>query len=45
MLVSGISIGKLFMDEGRIKVKLFTDPNQIFLVNVILSNSNKPKEM
>ena len=45
VLVSGISIGKLFMDEGRIKVKLFTDPNQIFLVNVILSNSNKPKEM
>tara|TARA_B100002052_G_C15826067_1_gene572964 strand:+ start:381 stop:1235 length:855 start_codon:yes stop_codon:yes gene_type:complete len=45
VLVSGISIGKLFMDEGRIKVKLFTDPNQIFLVNVILSNSKKPKEM
>ena len=28
-----------------VKVKLFTDPTQIFLVNVVLSKSRKPGKM
>ena len=45
VLVPGISIGKAFIDEGRTKVKLFTDPTQIFLVNIILSKSKEIKDM
>ncbi len=45
ILVPGISIGKAFMENDRIKVKLFTDPTQIFLVNVVLSKSRKPGKM
>ena len=45
ILVPGISIGKAFMENNRIKVKLFTDPTQIFLVNVVLSKSRKPGKM
>ena len=33
---SGISIGKVTLDEGVFKVKLFSDPNQINFVSVIL---------
>ena len=36
VLVSGISIGKAVLEDGRTKVKLFTDPTQILLVNVVL---------
>ena len=45
ILLPGISIGKAFMEDGRIKVKLFTDPKQIFLVNIVLSKSMKPGKM
>ena len=39
VLLSGISIGKLIKKDDRIEVKLFADPNQIFLVNIILEES------
>ena len=46
ILVSGISIGKVEIDEnGRILVKLFTDPTQIFLVNVILEQATDIEAM
>ena len=46
VLFPGISIGKVVKDqddesdEGRIKVKLFSDPTQILYVNVVLDKSN-----
>ena len=39
VLFSGISVGKAVFDENRMKVKLFADPNQIFLVNVVLDKA------
>ena len=39
VLFSGISVGKAVFDETRMKVKLFADPNQIFLVNVVLDKA------
>ena len=45
VLLSGISIGEAFAEDGRIKVKLFTDPNQIFLVNVILDQETDLEAM
>ena len=46
VLLPGISIGKIVKDqddesdEGRIRVKLFSDPTQILYVNVVLDKSN-----
>ena len=46
VLFPGISIGKIIRDEddesdeGRIKVKLFSDPTQVLYVNVVLDKSN-----
>ena len=46
VLFPGISIGKIIKDEddesdeGRISVKLFSDPNQVLYVNVVLDKSN-----
>ena len=46
VLFPGISIGKIIRDqddesdEGRIRVKLFSDPTQVLYVNVVLDKSN-----
>ena len=46
VLFPGISIGKIIRDEddendeGRIRVKLFSDPTQVLYVNVVLHKSN-----
>ena len=47
VLFSGISIGEVIEDqiEKRIEVKLFSDPNQIFLVNVVLEKSTDLEAM
>ncbi len=45
VLFSGISIGRLVFEDGRVKVKLFTDPNQIFLVNVVLDKATDLEAM
>ena len=45
VLFSGISIGKAVIEDNRVKVKLFTDPNQIFLVNVILDKATDLEAM
>ena len=45
VLFSGISIGKAVIEDNRTKVKLFTDPNQIFLVNVVLDKATDLEAM
>ena len=46
VLFPGISIGKIIRDEddendeGRIRVKLFSDPTQVLYVNVVIDKSN-----
>ena len=45
VLFSGISIGKAVFENNRVKVKLFTDPNQIFLVNVVLDKATDLEAM
>tara|TARA_B100000029_G_scaffold515077_1_gene620473 strand:+ start:1143 stop:2003 length:861 start_codon:yes stop_codon:yes gene_type:complete len=47
VLSAGISVGELLSDqiENRIEVKLFSDPDQIFLVNVILEQSTDSEAM
>ena len=45
MLVPGISIGKVLIEDDRMKVKLFTDPTQIFLVNVVLEQQTDLEAM
>ena len=45
VLFSGISIGKAVIEDNRVKVKLFTDPNQIFLVNVVLDKATDLEAM
>ena len=45
VLVPGISIGKVLMEDDRMKVKLFTDPTQIFLVNVVLEQQTDLEAM
>ncbi len=47
VLFSGISIGETIEDqiEKRIEVKLFSDPDQIFLVNVVLEKSTDSEAM
>ncbi len=45
VLASGISVGKALMEDGRMKVKLFTDPTQILLVNVVLEQETDLEAM
>jgi len=45
VLFSGISIGKAVLENNRVRVKLFTDPNQIFLVNVVLDKATDLEAM
>ena len=45
ILLSGISIGKVVSQDLRPQVKLFSDPNQIYLVNVILEESTDSEAM
>ena len=47
VLFSGIPVGKVYEDqiEKRIEVILFSDPNQIFLVNVVLEKSTDSEAM
>ena len=47
VLFSGISIGEVIEDqiEKRVEVKLFSDPDQIFLVNVVLEKSTDSEAM
>ena len=43
LLLPGIPVGKTEMDELNVKVKLFSDPNQLSFVTVQLINTNKDK--
>ncbi|MDC0472545.1 rod shape-determining protein MreC [Pelagibacteraceae bacterium] len=36
----GIAIGKIFIDDEKVKLKLFSDPNQLSFVNVLLSKGS-----
>ena len=47
MQFSGISIGEVIEDqiENRVEVRLFSDPDQIFLVNVVLEKSTDLEAM
>ncbi len=45
VLFSGISIGEAVSEDGRIRVKLFTDPTQIFLINVVLEKASDLEAM
>jgi len=47
VLFSGISIGEVIEDqiENRVEVRLFSDPDQIFLVNVVLEKSTDLEAM
>ena len=45
VLVPGISIGKALMEDSSILVELFTDPTQIFLVNVVLEQQTDLEAM
>jgi rod shape-determining protein MreC len=44
VLLPGIPIGKTVVLENQLKVKLFSDPNQLSFVKVILSNIENLKE-
>ena len=41
----GIPIGNVIFEDNKIKVKLFSDPNQISFVNVILDKSSDLEAM
>jgi|TARA_B110000211_G_C14046171_1_gene539068 rod shape-determining protein MreC len=41
VFASGIPIGKIFYEEDKIKVKLFSDPNQLSFINIILNTSKE----
>ena len=45
VLVPGVSVGKVLMEDNQIKVKLFSDPNQIFFVNVVLEKETDLEAM
>jgi len=45
VLFSGISIGKVILENDRVAVKLFTDPSQIFFVNVVLDKATDLESM
>ena len=38
---AGIPVGKIFLEENVAKVKLFSDPNQISFLNIVLTNTNE----
>ncbi len=40
----GIPVGKIFLKDEKVKVKLFSDPNQLSFLNVILTNTNEIKQ-
>ncbi len=41
----GIPVGNAMSEDNKIKVELFSDPNQIFFVNVILDKSSDAEAM
>ena len=41
ILLPGIPVGKTEMDELDVKVRLFSDPNQLSFVTVQLINTNR----
>jgi rod shape-determining protein MreC len=45
VLSSGIPVGNINKNEELIEVKLFSDPNQLSFVNVILKSLKKKKEL
>jgi len=45
VLFSGISIGKVLNEDGRIKVKLFSDPSQTFFINVVIDKASDVEAM
>ena len=45
VLFSGISIGKVLNENGRIKVKLFSDPTQTFFINVVIDKASDVEAM
>ena len=45
VLFSGISIGQAVNEGDRVKVKLFSDPNQILLVNVVIEKATDLEAM
>ena len=38
---AGIPIGKIFLEEKTVKVKLFSDPNQLSFLNIVLTNTDE----
>ena len=38
---AGIPVGKIFLEEDVAKVKLFSDPNQISFLNIVLTNTDE----
>ena len=47
VLFSGIPVGEVIEDqiEKRVEVRLFSDPDQIFLINVVLEKSTDLEAM
>ena len=45
VLFSGISIGKVLNEDGRIKVRLFSDPTQTFFINVVIDKASDVEAM
>ena len=41
----GIPVGNVIFEDNKIKVKLFSDPNQVFFVNVILDKFSDAEAM
>ncbi len=41
----GIPVGNVIFEDNKIKVKLFSDPNQLSFVNVILDKSSDAEAM
>ena len=41
----GIPIGNVIFEDNKIKVKLFSDPNQVSFVNVVLDKSSDAEAM
>ena len=44
-LYSGIPVGEAFVENKRISVKLFADPNQIYFVGVVLEKATDTEAM
>ena len=45
VLFPGIAVGKVFLDDEKISVKLFSDPNQIVFVSVALEQATDTEAM